>query len=147
MKSDLLSTIRESWGWVGLDPEQVVGENDFGNLIIRDERGRCWRLCPEDLYCRVIAEDRAKLEELSNDQAFLKDWYVKSWVEDARATLGALRLGYKYYFVTPGVLGGRYTPDNMQQLSLTELISISGDIARQIDGLPDGATVRIGTVP
>ena len=140
---DLLSTISAAWGWVGLTPDMVVGENDFGNLIIRDKEGRYWRLCPEDLYCRVVADSREKFDELSVDHAFLRDWRASSWVEAARSSLGTLRPGYKYYLVTPAPLGGAYTADNMKQLSLRELVSLSGDLAHQIDGLPDGARVDL----
>jgi len=27
---NILKEIKDSWGWVGIDPEEVVGENDFG---------------------------------------------------------------------------------------------------------------------
>lgn len=33
----LVEEIRQSWGWVGIEPVEVVGENDFGNLIVKDE--------------------------------------------------------------------------------------------------------------
>ena len=144
---DLLSTISDAWGWVGIKPDEVVGENDFGNLVIRDQDDRYWRLCPEDLYCKIIAENRAVLDELSANQSFLRDWFVSSWVEAARAKLGPLRPGYKYYFVIPPLLGGAYAADNMQQLSLRELVSVSGSLAHQIDGLPDGATIKLEVVP
>jgi hypothetical protein len=140
---DLLATISAAWGWAGLRPEMVVGENDFGNLIIKDIEGRYWRLCPEDLSCQIIADSREQLDRLSTDQDFLRDWYVAAWVEAARSKLGPLRPGYQYYLVTPAPLGGAYDSANMQQLSLRELVSLSGDLAQQIDGLPDGSKVRI----
>jgi len=31
----IVEEIKQSWGWVGIEPEEVVGENDFGNLMIR----------------------------------------------------------------------------------------------------------------
>jgi hypothetical protein len=144
---DLLSTISAAWGWAGIKPDMVVGENDFGNLIVRDKEGCYWRLCPEDLYCRVVADSRAKLDALSLDQTFLQDWHVRSWVEAAHSKLGPLRPGYKYYLVRPAPLGGGYTADNMEQLSLRELVSLSGDLAQQIEGMPDGAKVEIRVVP
>jgi len=54
--------INEAWGWVGLNAEEVLGENAFGNLIIRDDEGRYWRLAPQDLCCEPVAEDRAALD-------------------------------------------------------------------------------------
>ena len=43
---NIIQEIKESWGWVGIDPIEVVGENDFGNLMIKDSSGSYWRLCP-----------------------------------------------------------------------------------------------------
>ena len=80
----IVEEINDSWGWVGIEAEEIVGENDFGNLIVRDRGGRYWRLCPEDVYCEVVAENREELDALSTDQEFLTDWYMESLVDQAR---------------------------------------------------------------
>lgn len=36
----LVEEIRQSWGWVGIEPVEVVGENDFGKLIVKDKDER-----------------------------------------------------------------------------------------------------------
>ena len=64
---ELIAIVEEAWGWTGLKPDRIVGDNDFGNLMIKDQSGRYWRLCPEDLYCKVIANSRAELDQLSQD--------------------------------------------------------------------------------
>ena len=140
---DIVSEIREWWGWVGIDPDEVVAENDFGNLIIRDHSGNYWRLCPEDSYCRIIARSREELDELTRDQEFLNDWCMSALVEEARRSLGPLTDGRKYYLVIPGILGGVYNASNIKTLPLDELIRVSGDIAQQIKDVPDGAKVKI----
>ena len=70
----IVSEVREAWGWTGIDPQEVVVENDFGNLIIRDSANRFWRLCPEDIYCEVIADSIEAYNALINDEEFLGDW-------------------------------------------------------------------------
>ena len=30
----IIQSIANSWSWVGIEPDEIVGENDFGNLII-----------------------------------------------------------------------------------------------------------------
>lgn len=142
---DIVAEIREWWGWVGIDPAEVVAENDFGNLIIRDHSGNYWRLCPEDSYCRIVAKSREELDELTKDQAFLRDWCMSALVEEARRALGPLSDGRRYYLVIPGILGGAYNASNIKTLPLDELIRVSGDIAQQIKGVPDGAKVKIET--
>ena len=143
---DIIEELRQSWGWVGIDPLEVVGENDFGNLIIKATDGRCWRLCPEDCYCAVIANNRAELDVLSSDQEFLQDWYMSALVSLANEKIGPLSDGMKYCLKIPGVLGGEYGGDNIATAPLVELVSLSGDIARQIDSLPDGAQIKLHVV-
>ena len=143
---NIVEEIRESWGWVGIDPIEVVGENDFGNLMIKDVEGKYWRLCPEDVYCEVVAENREKLDALSTDQEFLEDWYMKALVEVAKDTLGPLEEGRKYYLVIPGALGGEYVISNIKTAPLVEIIRYSGDVGEQIKDLPDGAQINLKVI-
>ena len=143
---ELIATVKEAWGWTGLEPDQIVGDNDFGNLMIKDRSGRYWRLCPEDLYCKVVAQSREGLDRLSRDQEFLRDWHMSGLAQQARERLGPLRPGFKYCLKIPGALGGEYGGDNLATISLSELISASGDIAQQIKGLPDGAQVKLSII-
>lgn len=142
----LVDEIRQFWGWIGLDPVEIVGENDFGNLMIKGADGKYWRLCPEDCYCRVVASNREELDALSTNQAFLHDWYMRALVQLAHEKCGPLVEGKKYCLKTPGFLGGEYGGDNLAIAPLVELVRISGDIAKQTQDLPDGAKVRLRVV-
>jgi len=33
---NILNEIKDAWGWVGIEPQKVVIENEFGNLIVKD---------------------------------------------------------------------------------------------------------------
>ncbi|MCD9086075.1 T6SS immunity protein Tdi1 domain-containing protein [Stenotrophomonas sp. SY1] len=143
---ELIERIRQAWGWTGLQPDQVVGENPFGNLMIKDHDGSYWRLCPEDLYCRPVAEDRAALDALSREQEFLQDWHMAGLVQLAEQQLGRPAPGHCYCLKVPGVLGGAYGEDNLAVIALQELIAASGSLAKQIAHLPDGAQVRLTVV-
>ena len=143
---NIIKEIKESWGWVGIQPEEVVGENDFGNLMIKDIEGRYWRLCPEEVYCEIIAQNREKLDKLSSDQEFLEDWYMHALVGIAKEHLGPLTDGRKYCLAIPSVMGGEYDISNIKTVPLIELVRFSGDIANQIKDLPDGAQVQLKVV-
>lgn len=138
----LVKEIIESWGWIGIDPVEVIGENDFGNLMIRDAEGQYWRLCPEDCYCRVVASNRQELDSLSHNQDFLRDWYMRALVDLACDKFGPLPEGQKYCLKIPGFLGGEYGGDNLATAPLIELVRLSGDIARQTHDLPTGTNVK-----
>jgi hypothetical protein len=143
---ELVEEICQSWGWTGIEPAEVIGENDFGNLIIKDKSGKYWRLCPEDCHCKVIAENRAELDAVSKSQEFPEDWYMANLVSLAKAQCGPLSEGRKYCLKIPGVLGGEYGGDNLATAPLVELVRLSGDIARQTQELPDGSQVKLRIV-
>ncbi len=138
----LLETIRSSWGWTGLKPEEVVAENDFGNLIVKDDTGSYWRICPEELSCTVIAEDKSSLETLTQDEEFREDWSMSNPLALAYEHVGPLAAGRKYCLKVPGILGGQYSAENLGSIGLVELIEFAGYVAHQIDDLPDGTKVN-----
>jgi hypothetical protein len=55
MRMELIAIVEDAWDWTGLRPEQIVGDKDFGNPMIKDQSVRYWRRCPEDQYCKIIA--------------------------------------------------------------------------------------------
>jgi hypothetical protein len=121
---------------------EVVGENDFGNLMIRAADGRYWRLIPEECEYKPVAANRAELDALSSDQQFLADWYMPKLAAEARERLGELNEGRKYCLRIPGVLGGQYGGDNLATAPLVDMVRFSGHVAREIHDLPDGAKVK-----
>lgn len=139
----IVEEINEAWGWIGIDAVKVVAENAFGNLLIEDSKQRFWRLCPEELRCMPVAQHRAEFGELSVDPEFVQDWHMERMVEVARSHLGSLESGRKYCLKIPGVLGGKYVSPNLATIALDELIRVSGDLAQQISGFPDGAEFRL----
>jgi hypothetical protein len=138
-----LETIREAWGWVGLEPAEVIAVNLFGNLIIRSIDGAYWRICPEEWSCKNIASGIDEFNRLSADRKFRVDWEMMRLVELARQKLGELPDGRRYCLKQPAVIGGAYDAANLGTISLAELISFSGHMARQIKDVPDGAKITL----
>jgi hypothetical protein len=103
-------------------------------------------MTPEECTCEVIAVDRQALDALTTDQEFLRDWYMTSLVEVAKQACGPLVDGRKYCLKIPGLLGGEYVAKNLGTVPAIELLRISGDIARQVRDLPDGAQVSLQIV-
>ena len=145
-KKELIAEIRDAWGWTGIRPVEVLAENDFGNLLIEDEGGKFWRLCPEDVYCKIVTKNRKRLNALFKDKNFLRDWEMSNLVDAAKAGVGPLEHSQKYCLVIPGVLGGAYDVSNIKIVTLTELVRFSGDVGEQIRDLPDGARIELKVV-
>lgn len=130
----VLRTVRDAWGWSGLAPEELVGENDFGHRIIRDVHGRYWHLAPDELLCEIVAQTRSGFETLAAGEAFQADWSMRALRARAREALGALPPDGKYHLALPAPLGGTYGPDNLVIADSLEQIRTSGDMARRRAG-------------
>jgi hypothetical protein len=139
----MIDVIKNAWGWCGLEPAEVVGENAFGNVLVKDSQGRYWRLCPEDLTCSILAANTEQFKALIEQPDFQANWEVPSWVEQAVLRLGSLGEGQKYCLKMPSVLGGTYDAENFGIISFEELLSFSGYLAEQIKDLPDGAQIKL----
>jgi hypothetical protein len=142
----MLDTIREAWGWTGLDPVELVAFNPFGNLIVRANDGQYWRICPEEWSCDRIASDAAEFAVISNSDDFREDWEMTRLVELARQELGPPAAGECYCLKVAAVVGGAYEAKNLGTISLKELIAFSGDMAEQIKDVLDGGTIQFKVV-
>ena len=139
----LLDAISEGWSWKIGHPVSLIATNDFGNAIVKCDDGNYFRIMPEEWSCELIARSAEDLEAKRLSEDFIRDWQMARLVELANAAHGPLNEGQVYYLVLPGVLGGKYSTENIRKISLREVLSYSGDMARQIEGLPEGAQVTI----
>lgn len=122
---------------------QLIDENDFGNLIFRSHDGSYWRILPENPACIKIADDDVGFQKVMLNKNFQLEWNMETLVTLARQTIGKLEKGRKYCLKIPAFLGGEYNEGNLGSVSQIEQIEFSGDIARQIDTLPDGAGIEL----
>ena len=143
---DMIPVIEKAWSWIGLIPSEVIASNAFGNVIVCDQAGRYWRICPEELTCQIVANSKAELDTLLVDPEFIADWEMPALVEIACASLGPLSPDRCYCLKMPALLGGEYRAENLGTNSRTELIAFSGDVAEQIKNVPDGGKVEIRVV-
>jgi len=139
----LLDDILKGWRWAGVEPAAVLDVNAFGNVVFRSQDGACWRICPEELSCEIIAPSEDGYGELRQDPEFRADWLMASLVNEAEAELGRPPAGRCFCLKIPAVLGGSYSLDNIGTIAVGELLRFAGDMAEQIKDLPDGAQVSL----
>ncbi len=134
----MLTSVNESWNWMGVRATEIIKINDFGNVIFKSTKNEYWRICPEELYCEKIADCQSDYENLVCDLEFSEDWEMTNLVHIAKEAVGELNDGEKYCLKIPSVFGGEYKLENIGKVSQIEQIKISGDLAKQIKDLPDG---------
>ncbi|MEO0957757.1 MAG: T6SS immunity protein Tdi1 domain-containing protein [Pseudomonadota bacterium] len=138
-----IEDISEAWGWKGLRPTRIVAINAFGNVIIEDTTGQYWRIIPEEWSAEIIASDFDAFSALESSEEFTIDWEMSVLVKKAQSALGPVSQVQCYCLKIPALLGGQYSIDNIGMIDRIELLQASGDCAKQIEGLPDSAKVRI----
>ena len=139
----MIAIINQSWGWKGFTATEVITSNDFGNVIFKTDEDEYWRICPEEISCVKIALDEVNFKQNFNHQEFKEDWEMTNLIEAAKAILGELNGDEKYCLKISAVFGGKYRIENFGKISFTELISCSGDIGQQIEGLNDGDEIEL----
>ena len=77
-----------------------------------------------------------------NDPEFIADWDMEHLASVAKEKLGPISGTNKYCLKIPGILGGEYGADNLGIAPLKEMLLFSGDIAYQIQHLPDGTQIN-----
>ena len=142
----MIETVKEAWGWVGINPTEIITENEFGNLILKDVENKFWRLCPEEVYCEVIAKSIGEYNLLIMNRDFLDDWNMTALVRGALKKLGPLKEGFKYYLAVPGILDGDYSENNIKTASFDKIIRWSGELGNQVKDLPEGAEVELNAI-
>lgn len=138
----LIESIEEYWAWCGIQPVEIVAVNDFANLMIKSLDGKHWRLCPEEVYCEVVADSADAYDVLSNDAEFIKDWNMSVMVDEATALLGALAEGEFYCLIVPVVVDGEYVGSNFRKALLPDIIKFSGELGQSIKDLDDGSEIK-----
>lgn len=142
----MIDAIQEGWGWTGIRSVETVETSAFGNVLVRDKDDRYWRICPEELSCEIVAKDKNEFQALLADAEFQRDWEMGELVAAAKKAIGLPPDGRCYCLKVPGVLGGKYSIENVGTITIDELIRASGDMGKQIKGLPDGTQVRLRVV-
>ena len=139
---EVISDIREAWGWLGVVPTKLVDSNKFGDIIFNDAEARYWRLCPEELVCSQIADSAHAYSSLRQEAEFSRDWTMEDLVSAAESLYGVQPPGRCFCLKLPGPLGGHYRIENIGTITRSELVRFSGEVAKQIKDLPDGAQIQ-----
>ena len=137
-----LDALRYGWGWTEIAFAEVHQVSPMGHLLLSDADGCFYYLDPDGLRIEALGHEQAARAHLACDET-REVWHAAALVEAARERLGEPPEGSVYTLTPIALLQGDYSHDNLWILSLDELLRFTGDIARQIKDLPDGAQYRI----
>ena len=129
------------WRWLCPQPVALVARSAFGDLFLRDEAGKIFKLDIAVGQMQEVAKSEAEFRNLASTKEKREDWFAES-LELAAAGRG-LKPNHDQCiaFKTPIVFAESGGPDNACVGSLYEQVSFLGDLNRQLSQLPDGSKV------
>lgn len=80
--------------------------NVFGNLFLEDNVGKYWWICFEELFVKIVVDNKKSYNGLMVDVDFLEDWEMVCFVEVVVRNFGVLDVGKCFCLKLLGVFGG-----------------------------------------
>jgi hypothetical protein len=134
------------WRWLCPQPMALVARSAFGDLFLRDEAGKIFKLDIAIGQMKEVAKSETEFRDLAPTKEKREQWFAES------DELAAIERGLKpsqdqcVAFKTPIMFAGAGTPNNAYVGSLYEQVSFLGDLNRQLSQLPDGSKVQFRVV-
>jgi hypothetical protein len=138
-----VNKLLKEWRWLCHGNLCLVARNAYGDLFLRDDIGRVFRLdVGVGTYAR-IADSHTQFLELANQPENREEWFADSDEHDAFARGLEPGPGQCIGFSTPIVFEETGSSNSAYIADLYDHVGFLGDLHRQITGLPDGAKVNL----
>lgn len=139
--------LSESWGWMLREPFAPVLFSAFGDVFLEPDSGGVWWLNTSIGELTQVAESLLEFRELLGTE-LAEEWFMPSLIERLHAAGKVLQAGQCYTYVTlPVFAEGSYEVENLNPVPAHEHFALTGHIFDEINGLPDGAKVKISVTP
>ena len=131
------------WRWLCPQRMTLLARNAFGDLFLREESGKVFRLDVAVGKLAEVAESEAQFLELAASRDKREEWFAQA-DEEAAATRGLKPDDNECIgFSAPLVFSDGGRSDTPYVTDLYDHVSFLGDLNRQISSLPDGTKVRL----
>ncbi|MBE7940777.1 MULTISPECIES: T6SS immunity protein Tdi1 domain-containing protein [Ramlibacter] len=140
---ETLAALRKHWAWkLGEDWSPILF-SVIGDVFIELPAGSVWWLSTSTGALEQVASQRDEfIRMLETDRA--DEWFLPGLVDVLHEHGKVPGPDQCYsYAVFPVFAEGGYAAENMTPVAAVEYFGLSGDVHRQIQGLPDGSEVQI----
>jgi hypothetical protein len=141
-----IAALRDGWSWKLGGEWQPILFSVIGDVFLELPTGSVWWLSTATGSLEQIAECRDQFNELlATNRA--DEWFLPGLVEvlhDQGKVPGPDEC-YSYA-IFPVFAEGSFSAENMRPVPATEYFGMSGHVHHQLEGLADGAQVRVKVV-
>ena len=144
---EAVNQLVESWGWMLREPFTPVLFSALGDVFLEPTSGGVWWLNTGVGELTHVAESVKEFRELLGTD-LADDWFMPALIESLCAAGKIAQPGQCYTYVTlPVFTEGKYSVANLNPVPAHEHFMLTGHILSEINGLPDGAKVKINVEP
>ncbi|MBS1994654.1 MAG: DUF1851 domain-containing protein [Cyanobacteria bacterium SZAS LIN-2] len=137
----------EEWRWlIGADRRPFLATAMGDVFLVCPSDGAVSLLEPGPATLTPIAGSMDDFKALCSSEEFVKARFVPDVVTSLRESGLTLAPGQVFGFRDPPILGGAYSPDNLEPTDLAVHLALLGQIAHQLSVVPTGAPVSGVTV-
>ncbi|WP_276482518.1 T6SS immunity protein Tdi1 domain-containing protein [Paraflavitalea pollutisoli] len=132
-----------AWRWKLPSVKQIAIISCLGDLFFVDSDDAVGRLQTDSGYLVRIADSVQQFQALLQDEEFADEFFLPGFVQELLLTGKNLAQGEVYSYITPPVMGGAYSPDNIEAKNVYTHFDITGQFHEQIKDLPDGTRITM----
>lgn len=138
-----VSALRKHWAWKLGEHWTPILFSVIGDVFIELPSGSVWWLSTATGALEHVAEDRATFVQLLGTER-ADEWFLPGLVQVLHQQGKVPEADQCYGYVTlPVFAEGSFAAENMHPVSAAECFALSGDVHRQIQGLPDGTRIEL----
>jgi hypothetical protein len=141
-----IADITSSWQWRISKMHAVVTISSLGDMFLLGKDNAVYWLQTDRGELVKIAEGFEEYQKFLNDSDKIDNWFLPSFVEKLLEAGKTLKSNQVYSYKIPPVLGGEYTVENIEPVSMSVHFSFSGQICEQVKDLPDGTKINFNFI-
>lgn len=140
---EAIAALREAWSWRLPQVFQPVMASSLGDIFFQQGTDAVYWLDTGTAEITQVAESRAHFMDLLRGEEGVR-WFMPNLIKELLEAGKRLKPDYCYtYVVLPIFKEGKYEASNLNPVPAKEHFSLTGTVHRQINDLPDGASVVI----
>jgi len=132
----------DEWVWLTGDSRLPVLLTKAGDAFLQDRKsGEILFLDTVEGTLQTVANDGDSFSQNLTDTEFVMQYFAVNLVAPLLKSGPALEQKQVYGWTRPPILGGKYSPDNLEPTDASVHFSMLGQIFRQVKDLPDGTPI------
>lgn len=136
-----MDALLNEWKWAMPEPLRPVLLTAMGDAFAQGASGTVYFIDMIEGTISEVADDGQSFQSLLSDSQFVTDHMFPSRIVALRKADKTLMPQQVYSHKQPLVLGGSDDAENVEVTDVSVHVSIHGQIHRQVNDLPDGASL------